>query len=168
MDSKESSPGTWYPQERVYTTGRAAASALSQFIGPFKLFKDGRLETDEKGSFYGDVWLQKLWNNGEMSLDSVSRFAEGTALAISAQMRINSSDSGSLRRQRGTAWKTQTCITVRWRYLSLLATLMVLEMVFFFMVVVANHRSTWRAGWKCWTLAVAFQNIGSTFESQDA
>ncbi|KAJ4152919.1 hypothetical protein LMH87_009437 [Akanthomyces muscarius] len=167
MDSGESPHVTWYPHECVYTMGWAAASALSQFIGPIKLFEQGRLETDEKDGLYGDVWLQRLWNNGHMSVDSVSKFAEGMALAISTQMRTNPSDSDSLRQQRGTAWKTETCITVKWKYLSFLATLLLLEMLFFFMVIVANHRSSWGAGWKSSTLAVAFQNVGSTFDCQD-
>lgn len=159
----------WHRPECVYGVGPGASQAISNFIGPDEFFYSKQaLYRGEPGVFKGKIWMQNLWNNGNMSLAQVTTFAEGLARAVGARMRANPSDAadGGLRAARGVTLGKETCIVVEWKYLSFLATLLALDLVFFVVVVAINYRNRWGADWKSSTLAVAFQNVGSATGSE--
>lgn len=161
--SKQVAPSTWYAPQCVYGMGFGAAGGLADFVGPRGFFaKQGTLTFLTPTTLFGSLWFETLFNKGNMTLESVTKFAHGLALAITAQMRTNANGAEELSAQVGITMQKETCILVEWKYLSFLAIVLALEVVFFILVMVINQRSSWYADWKSSTLAVAFQNVGST------
>lgn len=66
----------------------------------------------------------------------MSDFARGLAMAVGAQMRTNSAGPAQLSQVRGQTTETEVCIRVYWKYLSYLAILLGLELLFFAAVLV--------------------------------
>ncbi|KAJ3478882.1 hypothetical protein NLG97_g8459 [Lecanicillium saksenae] len=162
--TRESLPvEAWYRPECVYSIGSGAYRAIGNLIGPVGFFdKRQILQDDMIGGLLGEAWMQTLWNQGTMSLDHVTDFAQGVARSISAQMRLNPSDEGdAMRVAVGVMWQTETCVIFEWKWLLFLAGLLVLEIIFFITVVLVNYKGHWGADWKSSTLAVAYQNLGS-------
>ncbi|KAJ3493934.1 hypothetical protein NLG97_g4409 [Lecanicillium saksenae] len=153
----------WYRPECVYSIRQGASHAIAYLLGPGEFFaSEEGLSFGGPQLLNGKIWLQTLWNKGRMSLESVTGFAEGLARTVSAQLRVNPSDGDeAMRAARGVTWEKETCIVFEWRWLTFLASLLVLEIIFFVAVVVVNSRSRWGADWKSSTLAVAYQNVGS-------
>lgn len=145
--------GPWYSPECVFSMDLVPAISLGPFIG---------------GNFFDNVirgnglsaWTSKLWRNGTTDINLVANFSSGLATAIGAQMRKNSAGPEILREVRGETWQIKTFINVQWKYLSFLAAVLGLELLFFAAVMIINHRSPWDENWKSSTLAVAFQNVG--------
>lgn len=161
---------TWYPPECVYSMRYASAGALASFIGPgdqsvngpggFFSIHQGLTFMDDQGPPLGGFWMESLWKKGNMTLESVAQFAEHLGVSITSQLRKAAEGPDELRTQRGATLQRETCILVEWKFLSFLATILMLEVVFFISVIVVNYRSSWGADWKSSTLAVAFQNVG--------
>lgn len=148
----------WYRPSCVYHLGQGASAALSHSLGA--MFLNQQL-FEASTVVVGEPWMGTLWNDGQMTKDTVSRFADGMALALTAQMRSNPDGPEPLKSTRGTVLTRETCIVPEWKYLSFLAVLLALEVAFFSTVVVISWRSKWDADWKSSTLAVAFQDVGS-------
>lgn len=166
--STDSLTKLYYPQECVYNVGTGAAAALFAYIG----------STLDKGTIQmittpdqvdGDVWLKTLYDSGKMKFADVDRFMNGLATSIGAEMRRNTVPNTGLAvhdANNGTAQATgdahysETCIIVRWRYLSFLALLLALDLVFFGMVVYYSQRNPWWCeNWKSSALPLLAQAI---------
>lgn len=161
-------PGEWYLPECVYHLGSGSAMALAQYIDP--LFSAARLQMEEPDVYQGEAWLQMLYNYGQIKLSDVDEFMNGIALSIGAEMRRNGistmqaqGDKGATdipEKITGDTLHTEPCIKVKWRFLSFLAVLLAIEIVFFVAVVIINHRSPqWRENWKSSALPLLFQAV---------
>lgn len=165
----------WYPPECVYVYGILAREGVHSFLPDF---------FDGKGLSFaavvaantGPTWLQTLWNNGTADMGSVGAFVQGLATSMGGQIRKNPGDAtaetqmspgdaaayaAAERPVLGQSWDTHTCIRVRWPFLSFLAVLLALELVFVVAVMVASRLSRWDGDWKSSTLALLFHGPGA-------
>lgn len=168
----------WYPDDCVYGMPFSEYLGLYQFLYP--LFTQGVLQVGTSGSaITGDAWLKTLWNDGASSMDVVNQFAGNLANSMSVYMRSNGlkftyrglvpgDDSYDTRENlplaafkiTGDMQHLEPCIKARWRFLSFLAVLFVLEIVFFLAVLWVDHRSRlWHSDWKSATLPMMFQAL---------
>lgn len=168
-DDPSELPGEWYPPECVYHLGFGSAMALAQYIGP--LFSAARLQMEEElGMYQGEAWLQMLYNSGKIQFSDVDDFMNGIALSVGAEMRRNGISTMQTGEDKtttnipekviGDMFHTEACIKVKWRFLSFLAVLLAIEIIFFVAVVIINHRSPqWRENWKSSALPLLFQAV---------
>lgn len=110
------------------------------------------------GGLEGDIWLQALWNFGNLTMNSLNDYMNGVSIAVGAEMRQH--EATLLKAESGQALQLETCIHVRWKFLSFLAILLVLAVVFFVGILFVSLRSAWGADWKSSPLALVFQNVG--------
>ena len=167
-DDGSSLPGKWYMPECVYSLTTSPTSALADFVS--RIFDAASIQlvlgVDQVD---GAVWLQALWSTGTMTMESIDRFMDGVALAIGAEMRSNKPPpqqhvddgvpfgAGSV---TGDALYNEVCIRVKWRYLSFLAVLLAIEVLFFAAVVFISQRSPWWCeNWKTSALPLLAQAI---------
>lgn len=108
------------------------------------------------------AWKSQLWRNASTDIDLVTKFANGLATSIGAQMRTGATGPDMLREARGTTLVEKTCIRIHWGYISFLAAMFVLEVLFLCAVMVMGSRSRLYADWKSSTLAVAFLSAGAS------
>lgn len=178
-DGVADNPATvWYPDDCVYGIGFGDYVGLYQYMYP--LFSQGQLVWSISSvAVTGDAWLKKLWNDGAPSLEIVNKFAGNIANSLSAYMRNNGlkqeyrglvpgdgnyNDIVNTPPDRlkvtGDMQHLEPCIKARWRFLSFLAVLFVLEIAFFLAVLWVDHRSRmWHADWKSATLPMMFQAL---------
>ncbi|OAA56121.1 hypothetical protein ISF_07719 [Cordyceps fumosorosea ARSEF 2679] len=107
------------------------------------------------------AWVSGLWRNGSTDINLVTKFAEGLATSIGAQMRTAAVGPSMLREARGTTLVEKTCIRIHWGYITFFAVVFVLEVLFLGSVMVLSYRSRLHADWKSSTLAVAFLSSAS-------
>ncbi|CEJ94439.1 hypothetical protein VHEMI09970 [[Torrubiella] hemipterigena] len=158
-------PSVWQRPECTHLFGYGPWNALGEYFP--KYFRAVRLTAQPGFIFQGDGWVKKLWNNGQMTMDTVNNFTEGLAIAVGSEMRRNgdtcfelSSSKGcdgplpaSLMRTQGDMHDLQPCIKVHWGFLSFLAAMLGLELVFFVAVLAASNRNqSWQEDWKGATL----------------
>lgn len=154
-----STPSKWYPPECFHVFGAYAQAAVAQSISGF--FHDENLQwsiTPRANS--GAVWLQTLWDEGRIDMSSVNDYAAGIAMSVGAQMRMDPSNEVEAFPVGGQSFATETCIEVRWAFLSFIIVLLALELLFFGGVMVVNHRAPWDGDWKSSSLAPLFHGLG--------
>ncbi|KAF7193286.1 hypothetical protein HII31_05380 [Pseudocercospora fuligena] len=156
--STEGIPSSWYEPECVYNMygPSVALNSTQQFWSSTFFGDDGNLITGS-GGVLGPAWLLDLWNRGHINMTGINSHAAGIAESLGAYLRKNSADEDSLQTAQGQAWDTHICIGVQWGYLTYLAAVLVLELVFFALVVVAYHGNAWSSDWKSSVLAVVFR-----------
>lgn len=166
--SPDKLPRVYYPQECVYHVGTGPSSGLPYYIG--SILDKGTIQLlVGPGQVDGDVWLKTLWNGGRMSFGDVERFMNGLATSVGAEMRRNPVPNTGLvlhdanngtAQAVGDAFYTETCIIVRWRYLSFLALLLAVELVYFGLVMYYSYRNPWWCeNWKSSALPLLAQAI---------
>lgn len=150
----------WYPDDCVWWLGVSAWSQMGVFLDG--LFFNKTLVYDPTTA-QGDLWLVNLYRNGTASMDTVSAFMDGLAWSLTAAMRQtpNSDDtSRELRTAYGQAQMMQTCLTVRWMWLSLPASLLGLQLGFLvIIVVISGSAKHWRGDWKDSSLALLYHGL---------
>ncbi|CAM1508163.1 Fc.00g050110.m01.CDS01 [Cosmosporella sp. VM-42] len=151
----------WYPPECVYVHGILATGAVEDFVSSF--FDEEEVDfASIPAANTGPAWLQILWNNGSADLESVDAFVGGIATSMGGQIRKNPVDGDDGNSVLGQAWHTETCIVVHWGFLSFLAALLALELVFFVAVMVVNQLSRWNGDWKSSALPLLFHSLDGT------
>ncbi|PQK16784.1 hypothetical protein BB8028_0006g11030 [Beauveria bassiana] len=168
LDDGDKLPGKWYTPECVYSFTKSPTSALVDFVG--RLFDNASIQLVRGvDQVDGAVWLQTLWSAGTMTIESVDHFMDGISLAIGGEMRSNKPppsqhvDDGvpfSAGSVTGDALYSEVCIRIKRRYLSFLAVLLTIEMLFFAAVVVISQRRPWWCeNWKTSALPLLAQAI---------
>lgn len=154
-------PSLWYPPECVYTISGMSSNALADFI--VTLFtKQTVVSGPTQLGVSGPFWHQNLYKAGKMNMSSINAWADGLSLSIGAQMRNvpDADEPDMLKQVHGQSFRNEVCIRVEWKFLSFLAVLIGLELLFAVTVIVLNHRSPWDGNWKSSSLALVFQNLG--------
>lgn len=150
-------PTLWYTPECVYIMGAGAAQGFAASFGD--LLNNNTLQFyNLPGGLEGAIWLQAMWNLGNLTMNSLNDYMNGVSIAVGAEMRQH--EATLLKAESGQALQLETCIHVRWKFLSFLAVLLVLALVFFMGILFVNLRSAWGADWKSSPLALVFQNVG--------
>ncbi|KAJ2971298.1 hypothetical protein NQ176_g7760 [Zarea fungicola] len=158
-------PVLWYLPQCVYILRSAANIAISENFR--NAIESGALTQYDTLVIHGDAWKKMLWNNSQISLDTVNKFSEGIAYAIGAQMRRAGEPLVNLTGYPDDVWsfayghgiESRSCIQVRWKWLSFLVILFLAEVAFLAIVMVMNRRSQWSGDWKSSTLPLILQNV---------
>jgi len=117
----------------------------------------------------GSVWSTNLYQNASSNLTSVTRYMDGLAESMSAEMRQGGAlADGQVRSEAlGVVMRSQTCIGVRWAWLTLPAALIALTMAFLAATVWCSRTPAWHGMWKSSSLALLFHNVKSKTLQQD-
>lgn len=150
----------WYPPDCVWYYGSSSRVAARIMLN--NLLAKEKFELIMSTTPQGPTWLQLLYNQAGANLTSVDSFANSLAISMSAQIRVNSADPPDMKATSGEVWENQTCIEVRWPFLSFLVFLLVLELAFCTATFVAWQMSSWREAWKSSALPLLFHGLDET------
>ena len=149
---------SWYEPSCVYNmTGQTILNNSTQAFWSDMFFQDANLQYSSPSSSIGPTWLISLWNRGRMNMTSINAHAAGIADSLGGYMRSHAVGPEDSRAAVGQAWETDICIGVKWGFMSYLAIVLILELIFFGAVVGINYFSAWGSDWKSSTLAVVFR-----------
>ncbi|ROV92902.1 hypothetical protein VSDG_06365 [Cytospora chrysosperma] len=165
----------WYPDDCVWWFGTVPARAISSHL--LDIFDNKTLETPywsrSASSAQGDLWLVDLYRNGTANMDSINAYMNGLAWSMTGNMRQNSADSMPLRVVQGQMQRVESCLMVRWVWLSLPASLLGLEFAFLAAIVMFSRSvKHWRGDWKGSSLALLYHGLedkhASKYDEKDA
>ncbi|KAI6382715.1 hypothetical protein MCOR25_000526 [Pyricularia grisea] len=142
----------WYEPECIWGVTSIFHSGFGQFMA-----EKINLHTLSLPTSTGEPWLRRAFENGNSSVATFDEVMEGLTLATSGQMRSeNVSDSYFTPPAAGTAWENDTCIGVRWQWISFPASLMLLEIMLLLATIERGRRSAWGGDWKSSSLPLLF------------
>lgn len=154
---------TWYPVDCVWAMEWSGANAIQIFLT--SLFSESSFSGSNltiSGSDYshtmGQTWLKLLFDNGNADMNSVNKYMSSLAISMSAAVR-QYGDTLSSDFVQGTVLSSQTCIRVRWAWISLPATLLLLTIVFLALTVVQTARKSWQGTWKSSAIGLLFHGF---------
>lgn len=152
----------WYPADCVWWFGTLPAQATSEFLSG--LFGNKTLATPywsrDASSAEGDLWLANLYRNGTATMDTVGAYLDGLVWSMTANVRQTAGDGGALGAVAGRVQATESCLRVRWAWLSLPASLLGLEVAFLVAVIMYSRASKeWHGDWKGSSLALLFHGL---------
>lgn len=162
--------GRWYEPKCYYFVTLGVLLGFSYHLG--ETF-DSTAVTVEPGAIVsGAAWAKDLWKRGNMTMDSVSKFAAGLAASMGAEMRRGGSPYAFTDKVivepadlsvNGDMMLIEPCITVQWKYLSFLASLWALTALFCGAIILAQHQSRLGAGtdWKTSIMPLLFQAVSN-------
>lgn len=166
MDFEHINPGAslWYPDDCVWWFGSLPAQAMSSFLHGFF---DGNtlslINQDNPSEIEGGLWLFSMFLNGTASMDTVNALMSGLAWSVTAALRQAPASEGTPREQSavsGQAQMVQSCLTVRWAWLSLPASLLGLQLVFLVATVaISGSAKHWGGDWKDSPLALLYHGL---------
>lgn len=153
--------GLWYPPDCVWDMSESSARSMRAFL--YELFHDNSLVTayNSAEDAYGDLWLMNLYQGGNATIDTVNSYMDGLTWSISGTMRQNGNDSDpNLSTVKGKVQTMQTCVSVRWAWISLPAALLGLQVAFLAgMMTMTRTSAHWRRDWKSSSLPLLFHGF---------
>lgn len=140
---------SWYRPECVYNI----SSLTDDYLRP--VFDNQSLYSDTDAPFtQGPSWLKGIYNQGNINMSAIDNFAAGLAVSMESHIRGHPSDDWPGRQGVvGQVWANDSCIRVRWGFLSWLAILLVLELVFFGKLLVSVAVGPSGISWKSLSVA---------------
>jgi hypothetical protein len=153
-------PILWYPDDCVWQLGAIATNAIPLFLRFF--FHNNSLQSPIPlpDQAFGDLWLMNLYHNGTATIDTAESYMDGLAWSITAAMRQDSVDREALATVRGEVLTLETCVRVQWGWISVLAALLGLGIVFLATVIfMTPSGADWRGDWKGSSLALLFHGL---------
>jgi hypothetical protein len=163
LDRETTPDMQWYADDCVWYIGSESVAALGSTLA--KMFhkkfigkgNDGRITN-------GELWIRKLWHNGTATLSTAEAYTAQLARALTVHTRERAASlNPDLGNAHGLAFKTETCIQVRWGWISFPASLVLLTIVFLAATIVKTQKSdhlTRRHGnWKSSSLAILFGGL---------
>ncbi|ROV96076.1 hypothetical protein VPNG_09149 [Cytospora leucostoma] len=156
----------WYPEDCVWWFGSKPAHAIQVFIEDF--FQNKTLKppywSHEPSSALGDLWLVSLYRNGTANMDTVNAYMDALAWSITGNMRQNdaevSLDQFHPEVVLGQMQTVQSCLRVRWVWISLPAALLGLEFAFLAAIIMISRSAEhWRGDWKDSSLALLYHGL---------
>lgn len=178
-ECEDTVPTMWYPPECVCQLSRSMYRLFPGLLGQL-LHNKTVFSTDDDNpdSADGEPYLRQLFTkatsaDGEIQgvgILAMENFMAGIAASMSAAMRTrsdgpqaNSTTAGGVvdmnRYAVGETWTAEICYSVQWGWLSYLAVLLFMEMVFFGAVVVKTQLSGWDMDWKSSPLVAFFHPL---------
>ena len=105
------------------------------------------------------TWARRLYNRGNASMDTVHELMEGIADTMTVYMRHYSQEDDDIHYSKGTIMVNDTCVSVQWEWMSFLAIMLLLTLVFLVATIAYWYRGNWREDWKSSSLAVLFHGV---------
>ncbi|KAL1865314.1 hypothetical protein Daus18300_007204 [Diaporthe australafricana] len=180
-ECEDTVPTMWYPPECAWQLSKGTYRLIPELLGQL-LHNKTVFSTDDDNpeSAEGEPYLRRLFTrstspDGEGEgggIIAFEQFMAGIAAAMSAVVRTRADGTEAntttaaaggvvdLNRYAvGETWATEICYSVQWGWLSYLAVLLVMEMVFFGAVVVKTQLSGWDMDWKSSPLVAFFHPL---------
>lgn len=178
-ECEDTIPTMWYPPECVWYLSTSIYWLFPELLGQL-LHNKTVFSTDDDNpeSADGEPYLRRLFAKSTRSgsesegarILAFEKFMAGIAASISAVIRTradgtkaNATTAGGVvdlsRYAVGETWTTEICYSVQWGWLSYLAVLLFMEMVFFGAVVVKTQLSRWDMDWKSSPLVAFFHPL---------
>ncbi|CEJ83115.1 hypothetical protein VHEMI03142 [[Torrubiella] hemipterigena] len=148
----------WYPRHCVYAIETAASVGLEALLR-FS-FDNNNITRVGPLVLPTNSWVANLWADGNISMATVNNFTSGLATTLAVQMRRTMDKNIDVSRQLGQTIQRDTCINIRWHYLSFGAIVLVLETAFLVAVIFTSHRRQWNANWKSSFLGLLVPQAG--------
>jgi hypothetical protein len=154
----------WYADDCIWTIDRESVSALRSKL--FDMFYDHNITSCDGGfnTVYGELWIKALYNNGHATMSTVEAYADRLARSLTVHARTyNSTADKKYGTATGIAVKMETCIHIRWAWISFPMALVALTIVFLAVTIWKTRKSTRsrRHGvWKSSSLATLFGGLG--------
>jgi hypothetical protein len=134
-----------------YSTPLGITQYLPSFLAGFVI------DTPET-EFADPAWMGQLFHAGNATLATVN--ATWAALAEAMTVRIRQAPDGNdLGSVSGSAWHTETCISVQWPWLAFPAVLLLLSLVFLLMTIAQGVGRSSDMIWKASPLALLFHGL---------
>jgi hypothetical protein len=114
----------------------------------------------------GSIWLKPLYLNGTANIDTVNRYTDGLASAMTAIMREAGSNPVV-----GTTQASQTCVHVAWVWISLQAGLVIFTVVLLACTAItcrANSMWSSTGSWRGSSLALLFHGCDNSVRERAA
>lgn len=104
--------------------------------------------------------MQTMWQNGSANLTTMDTYMKGIADSMTATVRMRG-DTGPSAYAIGSVLVSETCINVRWGWLSWPITSVVLDIVFLILLIFRTARQTDSKTplWKSSALATLFSQV---------
>lgn len=149
----------FYPPECAFLLGRTTTNGISQNLA---VMFNGEKISCSGNSCIGDPWMVQLVNDGALTPSSLAIQVGGLANAISVALR-NGGDPFNSAPATGTALVAQTCIHVRWPWLALPASLLLLSSLFLISTMLQTRSPGDQVGkaWKSSPLALLFHGFSN-------
>jgi hypothetical protein len=116
------------------------------------------VEQDDFSTTLGDLWIKRFYQRGTANLTTATEYMDGLAIAISAQMRR---DQDPTRDALGTVFTQHTCVRIKWAWISLPASLVLMAILFLIGTMWSSSAQAWHGMWKSSALALVFASIES-------
>lgn len=172
-------PTMWYPPACAWQLSRSIYRLFPELLGQLLHNKTvWSTDDDNPESVDGEPYLRRLFTkasssneeNIDLQISAMEDFMAGIASSLSAVIRTradgtkaNDATSGGVvdlnRYAVGETWTTEICYSVQWGWLSYLAVLLFMGMVFFGAVVVKTQLSGWNMDWKSSPLVAFFHPL---------
>ena len=167
----------WYPQDCVwvvdYDTRFALGWVLDNLFNRNVLTRYDNFDMDITQALIGDPWMRKLNHNSTATLATVETFVARLAESMTAYARAKSKRDQNPAYTDGVATRTETCIHVRWTWISFPASLVASTFLFLILIICRTHRqrhdhsSSERGAWKSSSLAVLFSGLDESVYCAD-
>jgi hypothetical protein len=147
---------TWIEQGCVWYFGADEAQGLGETLtwnGVLEAIPDSETAAGASGA----LWLERIYNNGKATMETVRTNIDGLANSLTAAIRQYGAANEAIK-PIGTTWRNETCITVQWAWLSLPAVLLLLAIIFL-VILIWKTKSRQVVLWRSSPLALLFHGL---------
>lgn len=143
------------PRKCIYQIGSTTSTSIPYFLGTYFA---GSIMTDGD-EFTGSSVLQTIYNSHNVTFESIQSTFQNISEALTVHMRQNGDSINSLPVQ-GQILRSETCVHIRWAWLTFPAVLVALTIVFFASLVIGSrHEQTHGQLWKSSPLPLMFHGL---------
>jgi hypothetical protein len=107
----------------------------------------------------GDLWIKKFYHQGNATLDTANEYMKGLAISMSATMR--NSQNATQDPALGAVYVQQTCVRIKWAWISLPASLVLMAIMFLVVTMWSSLTQSWHGMWKSSSLALVLASVES-------
>lgn len=151
--TKDDVETAWYPEDCVWDFGFGARYAISQELG--RQLDDLDMQRTS-GVAVGTIAAKNMWRNGTATLTSIDDYFQALAEVMTAAVRNRGRTEDYA---RGQVTVSNTCVSVRWAWLSYPAALVGLAVIFLVLVFAQSPREPSFRVWKSSPLALLFLSM---------
>jgi hypothetical protein len=146
----------WYPEDCVWSMGRAASVGVTRYLE--EIFSNQKQLWRNTGPIGGTVHLRQLYDEGDISLQSIQEVMDRLTTSMTAVIRTHGSEGESWH-VHGDVQVSTTCVKVRWVWIVFPSSMVVLTAIFLALVKHENRNVPSNRLWKSSILAALFSDL---------
>ncbi|KAH6094690.1 hypothetical protein HBI65_120070 [Parastagonospora nodorum] len=147
----------YYPEDCIWTVSRFAMTANRQTLS--EILDGQNVTMTFKGGLGGSTHLRVLFEEGNVTYDSIDERFRGLATSMSAVMRTNGGSAYTrslMEIARGTVWVNITCVSIQWPWIAFPTVIIGLTGLSLILVAIENRGIENDRLWKSSFLAALF------------